>query len=297
MFGIVLLHCAGNGTARAPWLANLLKFCVVGFFFVSGYFGIRFAWRKLLLLYGVAAFCAAIGAFVQWGVMGDMHVVSNAFTYMKRFWFLHAYAVLMLVAPILNLVFSLKGRDLLPVLAPAMFLVFGWSYCFEIGHLKPYVFETAGLGAHTSLTLIGIYLAARWFQSSDIENCIPNWLLGLGVLLMLPVAAIGLAPYNSVFAFVMASFLFLIFKRHVSCGEWPGVLAPSMFSVYLLHVTAPGLALIRHFVVSDVCVGGGYLRMLVVAIVLFSMCLAVDLLRRLVLAGCRRFMSWKRVSV
>lgn len=287
MFGIVLLHCAGNGAARAPWLGNLLKFCVTGFVFISGYFGIKFTWRKLLYLYGVAIYCAFLGAITQYCVTGNIHILGNSFLYMKRFWFLHAYAVLMLFAPILNHAFELRGRELLLVIFPVLVLVFGWSYCYEIGHLKPYVFETAGLGAHTPLTLIGIYVLAKWFRILEIEECIKDWHAFICTIILIPVAAVGLAPYNSIFAFALAVSVFLIIKRKtVHCGQWPTLLAPSMFSVYLLHVTDPGLSIIRHYVVLGHW-GGKYITMLSTASVLFLICLFLDLCRRAVLSGLK----------
>lgn len=74
MFGIVLLHTVGKGDVRAPWIGCLLKFCVTGFVFISGYFGIKFSWGKIGRLYAVAAFCALAGAVAQWFNSGDFQL-------------------------------------------------------------------------------------------------------------------------------------------------------------------------------------------------------------------------------
>ena len=42
MYGICLLHTVNFGGYQKWWLANVLYTCVVGFVFISGWFGIRF---------------------------------------------------------------------------------------------------------------------------------------------------------------------------------------------------------------------------------------------------------------
>ena len=292
MFGIVLLHCAGKGDYTAAWLANLFKFCVPGFVFISGYFGVKFSWGKLGRLYALGAICAILGAFVQWAWRGEADFAVNWLMYMKWFWFLHAYAILMLFAPILNLAIIQGGGYKLTVM-PLVALVFGWSYLYEIGHLKPFVFPASGLGAHTPLTLIGIYLLARLFRSLELDAKIPTKYVLAAIAVCLPFAAIGLAPYNSPFAFCIAAGLFILFKRFVKCGEWVLFVAPSMFSVYLLHSTKPGLDFIRE--AGNYIVGRGvpkYIMFLIVAIVLFLACFAIDLARRSVLFNLRKGSKW-----
>lgn len=288
MFGIVLLHTAGTGDVRAPWLSNLLKFCVTGFVFISGYFGIKFSWRKLGELYALAATCAILGAFMQWVWRGDANLAVNWLQYMKWFWFLHAYAILMMFAPILNLAINHGGGYKLTVM-PIVILVFGWSYLYEIGHLKPFVFPASGLGAHTPLTLIGIYLLARLFRVHDLDVKMPTKCVLAAIVLSMLFAVIGLVPYNSPFAFCIAAGLFILFKRFVKCGEWVLFVAPSMFAVYLLHVTQPGIAFIRE--AGNYIVAQGmskYIMFIIVAIVLFVACLAIDLVRRFIMFNLRK---------
>ena len=284
MFGIVLLHCAGCGEARAPWLGNMLKFCVTGFVFISGYYGIKFSWSKIGKMYALGAYCAILGAVVQACFGGENHgLVYESWLNMRRLWFLHAYAVLMAFAPILNLAFERKGRELALLLFPVVALVFGWSYCYEIGHLRPYVLPTVGLGSHTPLTLIGIYVAARWIHVSGVEERISSICFTF-IVALLPIAAVGLAPYNSIFALILAMLTFLIFKRHVKCGEWASRIAPSMLSVYFLHSTGAGLAVIHNYVRSSGGWGGQkYLEISLCAVALFVVCIAIDLIRRSIL--------------
>ena len=60
MYGICLLHTVNFGGYQKWWLANVLYTCVVGFVFISGWFGIRFSWMKLAKLYGIGCYCAVI---------------------------------------------------------------------------------------------------------------------------------------------------------------------------------------------------------------------------------------------
>lgn len=60
MFGICLLHTIGYGGNTTPWMQNVLLSCVVGFVFISGWFGVKFSWWKLVKLYGIGLYCAMV---------------------------------------------------------------------------------------------------------------------------------------------------------------------------------------------------------------------------------------------
>ena len=51
MFGICFLHSVSAGPLNRAWVANVFMPCVGGFAFISGWFGIRFSARKIMLLY------------------------------------------------------------------------------------------------------------------------------------------------------------------------------------------------------------------------------------------------------
>ncbi len=60
MFGICLLHTIGFGGYSMPWMQNVLLSCVVGLVFISGWFGVKFSWWKLVRLYGIGFYCAMV---------------------------------------------------------------------------------------------------------------------------------------------------------------------------------------------------------------------------------------------
>ena len=61
MLGICLLHVCGTQCGHpTQWLANMLYWCVPGFVFISGWFGMRFSLKKIIRLYGLALYAALI---------------------------------------------------------------------------------------------------------------------------------------------------------------------------------------------------------------------------------------------
>ena len=69
VFGIVLLHVitqSGYLEVGGPFtrkFINLLYPCVAGFVFLSGYFGIRFSWGKVMRLVGLFVFYVLVFSF------------------------------------------------------------------------------------------------------------------------------------------------------------------------------------------------------------------------------------------
>lgn len=68
MLGIVIIHEYSYVGLGHNWVARLLTSCVVGFVFISGYYGVKLSFAKFAKLYGVAIFCAAwfaLSAFIS----------------------------------------------------------------------------------------------------------------------------------------------------------------------------------------------------------------------------------------
>jgi len=299
MFGICIIHVVGKGAYSERWLANLLKICVPGFVFITGWFGVKFSWRKLVKLYAVGAYCCALVGTIAWALaqaesVGFVGLWSRWLTDMKWFWFLHSYAVLLMVVPILNIAVenaidvrgTTRGGNLL---LPFFMVVFGWAFLSSVGHIKSYVFDVEGFATHSPLSLAGVYVAARYFKLTGMENRFSSKLLLAVLMGCVPFAMIGLAPYNSPIALIMGAALFLLFKRHVKVGGWVNVVAPSMFSVYMLHSTLAGLTLICK---AEDCLMARnwnvYAMFLVVSLLVFVSGVLVDAVRRLGVRICAR---------
>lgn len=132
---------------------------------------------------------------------------------------------------------------------PLLGLVWIWGF----GRTLPYGTEilpaTAGLDSYGGVTLTAIYAAARWCSVNKIEEKIKaGWLLAaLPVLWFL--TGIGLGDYNSPFAFALAGVMFLLFlkvKVPMLLCRSVSFLAPSMFSVYLIHTNEVGARFIKY---------------------------------------------------
>lgn len=250
MFGITLLHVAGLSHSGYDWIANLLHPCVTAFAFVSGWFGCRFSFRKLAKLYGTAIFCAVIMTTIL--MRSDYVAVqfgstwsAQFFRMVKNYWFLHAYAVMMMFAPLVNSVvdrpFTVESkREVFWSMLPVVVLSFGWSFAATFRWTESWMPRSSGFGAYTGLTLIGSYAVARYCRWSGCLSRIPlGYSLAIFAVCCI-LATLKLGRYNSPVALIMAA---LTFKWATSLKiQTTGLvraialLAPSMFSVYLLQV-------------------------------------------------------------
>lgn len=110
MFGICLLHSITMCGHENAWLSRPLFACVDAFVFISGYYGIRFKPSKLLRLYAVGLWCAIIAVIMPMLLGVECPLSWEEFwrTYIERYWFLHAYAVMMLLAPLVESSLGIK---------------------------------------------------------------------------------------------------------------------------------------------------------------------------------------------
>jgi surface polysaccharide O-acyltransferase-like enzyme len=209
-------------------------------------------------------------------------------------WFLNAYVVVMCFAPILNLAIE---RMTIKELYPLVLLVFGWSFAttLPISGLIPL---SSGVTAYSFLTLLGVYVVARFVKRLHNERgrffeIVSNkmvMLLILGVCLVM--VAIGLGDYNSPFAVAVAASVFFLFKN-CNISTWLGKvcawLAPSMFSVYLIH--SHGYAWGYFKMIEDYLLAN-FVSMSIVyvltALIIFIVCLLADLPRRWILRFYRK---------
>lgn len=97
MFAVVLLHALDQGGYAEchRGLDNLMMPGVVGFVFISGWFGIRFKWSSVLKLLGIG-----------FGCWLTLTVVTRNFTSSfgvgGYWWFLWMYLALMALAPLVE---------------------------------------------------------------------------------------------------------------------------------------------------------------------------------------------------
>ena len=305
MFGIVLLHVCGQGKYKCVWPTNLLRGAVVGFVFISGYFGIRFSLSKLLGLYSLAIFYCLLEPIiggVLWGETGGyFDAVLDAWRAKEGYWFLHAYAILMTLSPIVEKVFDHKREDkeqCLIEIMPFLFVVFIWSYMTGFPSLSRIVPQPLGITKSESvIVLLGIYLAARAIRFYGVIELVSKRVAIIGFLILAFVVSISkeyLSTYACPIQFVAATLGFCVFygikldHRFEKIVLW---VSTSMFGVYLIHTMLyfPGMNNKVYSLINawrDPLIECGvdkYIACLIVAIAIFASSIIIDALRRLML--------------
>lgn len=291
MFGIVLLHTVSTSLGEDIWFSSGLMFCVNGFLIISGYFGIRFSWGRIGKLCAIGYWCSLIGSIpIFYSGGGVFDVIIGAWRSFCECWFLHAYILLMMVSPILNGYMERfeKGvisRQILE-LVPLFVLCFIWSWPTSYNCTLGIVPRTAGLGHFSGLMMVGMYVAGRLMRFYDLENRLQLKFVVPCMLVLLVPAFLKLGFYNSPVALGLALGSFILVRR-IKVSGWieKAVLfvSPSMFAVYILHVSPLGMNLaipegVKGFMSVGVDKWSSYL---VVAVGIFAACVCIDLVRRI----------------
>ena len=260
MFMICLVHAVGYESARwCHWLANISFAGVLGFVLISGYYGIRFSWMKVVKIEGVGLGCAitvmTLAALIGPDAITSRFFVSEVIRLYTHYWFIHAYVLMMCLAPLMG--DELPHREFLRKVLPILLAIYGWSFAMLIPGVQRFVPRTEGLVSYSGVTLFGAYLIGRLYRLGD-------WDSKLSYKVVLPAMAICgflaascvrpfsgwgnvLARYNSPFLLVVSIGLFWLLRR----GSWQcpcpverilSWMTGSVLSVYLLHCNNYGYA-------------------------------------------------------
>ena len=313
MFLICMIHAVGYVDARwCHWLSNVSFVGVLCFVLISGFYGMRFSVAKVLRLEGVAMGCAVTVIVVAaisdgLGFSACLPPFGRAWgrevlALFKGYWFVHAYVVMMCLAPLVECVFadaqtSPEGRrTVLSACVPFLARVFGWSFAMMIPVVQHIIPRTEGLVPYSGVTLFAAYLVGRFYRVFDWDMWLKGkWLLPAAVTCG-GVASIwyGFARYNSPFLLVFAVGLFWAFRRlRVShgCAAILGWLTPSVLSVYLLHCNPYGYCMLG-FLEERIrsCLDWDYVVFFILAAVAFIVGFLFDVPRRIIARGFQRVM-------
>ena len=242
MFGICLVHSAGKSGTDYQWLSYSLLWCVDCFVFISGYYGVRFSFAKVLRLYGLGLFCSLIGAALSVFLDHERELLVLWRREFCGYWFLHAYVLMMCLAPMADAAVESLIRDkkrLGVALLGLGLSVFGWGWLSVYNVTKTFIPRTPGLSDYSGFTLLAIYIVARLCNKLNLGMRISR-LTALSVLLIITgLGVMRICVYNSPFAVLAAVAAFYLAEK-TSVPQWLGrtviFLAPSMFTVYLLQV-------------------------------------------------------------
>jgi surface polysaccharide O-acyltransferase-like enzyme len=301
MFGICMIHACRQGHyARADAFTAILCASVVGFVFMSGYFGVSFKLSKVVRLYSLCVLYCCLVPIIGWNFKdGYIKAVLDAWGATWRFWFLHAYIILMAISGLLNKSLNVcSNKEVVYNALPILFVVFiwGWLSCFS--SLSLIIPLPAGMTGASFLTMLGIYVASRLLRFYEIEKKVSVQKLLVGLFITLGIYILTgkkCEPYMCPLAFMLVAILFYLFYRIKLRGVIAKLVlfvSPSMFGIYILNAMLflPGMDCKVYGLlnaVRDPLISSGfdwYLACLIAAIVAFSLSLLVDITRRMLLS-------------
>lgn len=261
MFLVLLIHYVPSRMTPTPetvnsnfWnitlnleLRSIAFVCVNCFILISGYFGIRWRWRSMtsllfqILFYAGVAWGIGIIAqkygFGEWVDLSGNHLHK---AFVTR-WFIGAYLMLYLLAPIVNrFIDNCSNKEL------GRFIIIFYIVSTIYGYILKYQGFNEGMSVLSlmGLYLIGAYLRrskSPWFHHKAIADLCVYLLLGF-VLVAVNLVTLKLGITKSVYGYlnpiviIQTIYLFLFFsKLKIGQVRWINIAAASAFSVYCLH--------------------------------------------------------------
>ncbi len=328
MLFVALNHTTGYGALG--WDGQLYALYIPStwavplFVSISGWFGIKFSWRKIInfacfiLFYSIL--CWSLRHFVS--IPG----LENSVPFEVRSgWFGGPYLALLAIAPLLTIGMERLAADSKRQLigiwcAYFILMTIQWLPLKDLNSPIRSIFEIKGWELLTFNTLMFYYVTARAVKLCGLSSRLSTrqlWLaLGLGLAFLLSVVLgfrfcshwgmdkgwLGrLTLYNSPLGTFVAVPLFLLFER-IHLGERATkffcFISPSLFAVYLLHYVNPEgkmllLTLPTKWLLREFPGLGSAANALLVAFFGFAVALAIDLCRRAALQALRRLSPLK----
>jgi len=304
MLCIVFWHCSIcclSGDVRvSKLLACLPIFSVDAFILISGWYGVAFSWRKVRHLIWLGLY----SAIVVW--LLSAVVTENIFFRYSLGWFGLSYLGLLALSPIIN--FGLERVVMLPDggkrlwLSYSALIFLSWLPLGRIG----VDLSISGFGGQNLSTMVYVYVTGRMLKEWRVGEGLRTRILlfgfiGLSIINIALAICSGLTQkdvwLNSLFAgwrvndsplvIAMAIAFFLLFRKlsvPVSLAKWACFLAPSLFSVYLIHCGV-NFDLTRGLISKYLFLPVGGVIWQIVATILatlatFILCALIDFVRR-----------------
>ncbi len=230
--------------------------CIVGvnvFVLISGWFGINYKPKGIVQFLFQSLFFSLI-IFIPFAIAGKvevnrLNIMSSFLLYKNAYWFVWAYLVLYIMAPMLNAFIEKSDKQTLKRLLILFFVIQTIASIFtNVGFYK---------AGYDPLSFIGLYLLARYFRlyRENTDKYIYLFIFVLCVLLntlacftppffgisnglMVSITWMYTNPLN----IIGALSLLLFFTKLEFKSRTVNYIATSCFAVYLLHM---------HFCLSD----------------------------------------------
>lgn len=233
----------------------LIIWHVDGFVAISGWFGIKFSWRKFLSLYALILFYSILGTVLRYFMTEQLAFnVSGG-------WFGGGYLMLMLCAPFLNAAIESLSQNCGQLVLAWGLLALGVTLTWLPKHFFSAV-APRGVCSCSFFTLLFVYCTARACRYILAEKIIslPKLIAVVGLLpggMLLMGGGVAMwkfvrgsetfvwsvfatkIDYLSPFIWPVAIAIFLVFLWHLHFPIWMESLcrwvSPSLFAIYLIH--------------------------------------------------------------
>lgn len=292
MMGIVLMHFIGLAVYPEVWNPNApLSVSVIAgtlmcsvtilsvniFGLISGYYGIQFSWRRLMILYLTCSLYAILGCGVGLCNGEDISIKSFLLETFLPFshasgglWFIQCYVGLVLFAPLLNKAIEHMNKNeyLLVLLLWTIANVYMGRF-WKVPTYNVYGYSVAQL---VYLYLIGGYVRkfVNLSQISHVQILVPILLcIGLWNVLTLIQHQIVVphwspTSYNHIIVLVASICVLILALKHPFYKQWINSIATGSLAIYLFHQNVHVWNIISEFLSSceylKTCTGGGYSR-------------------------------------
>ena len=293
----------GNAFIRS-FIEALSCVCVNIFVIISGWFGIRFKVVRLLeLIFQVIFISFLLYAFMRsiglTGTMESADFFQLLFIKNGAYWFVRAYLILYVFAPVLNSFVDNIDRNQI-----RLFLIGFFVFQSIFGFFRSDVWFSEG---YSPLSFMGLYVLARYVRMYPNQYVNFNWKVDLIIYLVLSaitaICALLLTPlftkgatimflYSSPLV-IMASLSFFLFFTKISIRSriinWVAI---SAFAAYLVHCS-PHLF---HLYYLEV-IKRWYVTESIGMFLLYTICLIVAFFVFSIMLDKLRILIWNEIMV
>lgn len=278
MLLIIIHHCTINGLGLAEVnsidklntnhfkysiLSFIECFSIVGvnlFFLLSGYFGIKFKFKKVIILLLNLYFYSTIIRII--GLL--LGSVSFNFTTLKEilfplsiYWFILVYILLMIISPYLNILIENMNYKLYKLFIITIICIFG---IFSFVYNSKYIGANGGYSLLSAAYLYVIGGGLKKFSINENKNkylflycltCICNFIITLIAIYVINNGRVvwKLYSYNNILIILAAIFLFKFFSNISIDKKYEKIIlyiSNSTLAVYFLH-SSSWIANVRNF--------------------------------------------------
>ena len=313
MAGIVLMHFIGLVVYPGVWNPNeplsgsivagtmvcsLTVLSVNIFGLISGYYGIRFFWKRLMTLYLCCAFYALIGCGVGYfygeGISLKTWIIETLLPFSHTssgLWYIQCYVGLVLFSPLLNKAIEhLDKREYLWVLLLATIANVYMGRFWKVSTYNVYGYSVAQL---IYLYLIGGYIK-RYISIERLNHkqilvpllvCVAIW--NALTLLQHQVSVPHWSPtsYNHIVVMAASVCVLMFVLKHPFKSKWINFLAQGSLAIYLFHQNGHVWNFISERLAQCECVysGGGVAILAIITIVLCIIVVLFDKIRQYIM--------------